>query len=32
MLDVFDIYIISPVSLRKWFDVYVEPSKMIVAH
>ena len=32
MLDVFDIYILSPVSLRKWFGVYVEPSKMIVAH
>ena len=31
LLGVFDIYILSPMSLRKWFGVYVEPSK-IIAH
>ena len=28
LLGVFDIYILSPMSLRKWFGVYVEPSKI----
>ena len=31
LLGVFDIYILSPMSLCRWLGVYVEPSK-IIAH